>query len=54
MTFGAPVPAAMFETWNDVGWKNSLPLSQRLAARTSPVAEVAAEHGLEVGIVLQH
>ncbi len=28
ITFGAPVPAAMFEIWNDVGWKNSLPSSQ--------------------------
>ena len=28
ITFGAPVPALMFDTWNVVGWKYWLPWSQ--------------------------
>ena len=35
MTFGAPVPALMFETWKLVGGKYSLPLSQTRAASSA-------------------
>ncbi len=31
MTLFAPVPALMFDTWNEVGGKSALPSSQRSA-----------------------
>ena len=40
MTFGAPVPALKFETWNVVGWKCSVPLSHtRLVSSASAGAK---------------
>ena len=57
MTFGAPVPALRFETWKVVGWKCSLPWSQRRAVelgqrRREAVHRVVGE--LRIGDVALH